>query len=143
MTRRPTLPAVSRNDDASLWIEDLFRPHLAISLRRMFCGTAVFTGDGPDRRMVALEADGELWFKCDDQTAPQWEAAGAEPFRYAKADGVASVMSYRRLPEEALDDTEVFARWVKLADAASRRAARTKARPRTKGKTTAKIRPHA
>jgi hypothetical protein len=40
------MASIAAPDETYLWIDDLFRPHLAVSIRRMFGGAGVFTGDG-------------------------------------------------------------------------------------------------
>jgi DNA transformation protein len=109
-------------------IQDLFQELGPVRVRRMFGGQGIYAGE----RMFALEAGGELYLKTDDHSVARFEAAGSRPFTYEK-DGRASVMSYWRMPDEALDDPSEAARWGRMALEAALRAASAK-RPKKLGK---------
>jgi len=94
------------------------------SVRRMFGGAGVYV----DGLMCAILDDGLVFLKVDDQTRPEFEAAGLQPFTYEIKDGETAVMSYYALDETAYDDPEVFQRWAGLAVDAARRAAAKKAK---------------
>ncbi len=107
-------------------IQDLFQDLGPVRIRRMFGGQGIYAGD----RMFALEADGELYLKVDDTSRPAFEAAGSRPFVF-EANGRATTMSYWLMPGEGLDDPAEAARWGRLAiEAASRAAAKPRARRR-------------
>jgi DNA transformation protein len=108
-------------------IRDLFDPVARISLKRMFGGHGVYL----DGVMIAIEADGVIWMKVDQQTLPAFTARGLKPFTYAK-NGKPYEMSYRELPDTAFDDRDELGQWVRLAREAAIRAA---AKPRAARKT--------
>ncbi len=111
-------------------IRALFEPVGPVDIKRMFGGHGIYR----DGRMMALSVDGGLFMKTDESSRPAFAAAGAKPFTYAKADGSVTALSYWSLPEEAFDDPELLAEWVRLADAAAARAAALKpAKRRRKG----------
>jgi DNA transformation protein len=100
-------------------IRDLFASLGLVRTRRMFGGQGIYLGE----LMFALEVDGELYLKTDDDTVPAFRSAGSRPFAYER-EGRATQMSYWRLPDRALDDPDEAARWGRLAlDAAGRAAA--------------------
>ena len=69
------------------------------SARRMFGGNGIYADDV----MFAIIASDMLYFKVDDQTRADFEAAGAQPFVYrSKAKNV--TMSYYDAPADALED---------------------------------------
>ncbi len=83
----------------------------------MFGGAGIYR----DGVMFALVAGGEVYLKCDSQTAPRFGEAGCRPFVYEK-DGKTIETSYRRLPDEAADDPEFLRFWADLAWQAALRA---------------------
>jgi DNA transformation protein len=104
-------------------LRDLFRDLGAVRVRRMFGGHGVYGGDV----MFALEADGEVYLKADEETRPAFERAGSRPFLYVK-NGRPMEMSYWLMPEAGLDDPDEASRWGRLALEAAQRAALRKAR---------------
>ncbi len=96
----------------------LFEPCGVVQLKRMFGGRGIYLR----RRIVAIEADGQVWLKTDDLTRSAFEQVQSRPFTYAKKSGDVGVMSYWLLPEAAFDDPDVMREWVKLAEGASERA---------------------
>jgi DNA transformation protein len=108
--------------------------------RRMFGGQGLYVDD----LFIALIAFDRLYLKADDQTRAKFEAAGSQPFKYAKHDGETVVMSYWTAPEEAMDSPGAMAPWARLAIAAALRARQAKpvrkrkASPKTAAKKTAK-----
>lgn len=99
--------------------------------RRMFGGAGIYR----DGVMFALVADDVLYLKSTPSNSPDFEAEGLEPFTYAKADGVKTVMSYRRAPARCLEDPQAMAEWCRKAWGAAcerpkKRRASTKAKQR-------------
>lgn len=95
---------------------DIFADVAPVTVRRMFGGLGVYR----DGLIFALVVGGELYLKIDEETRPEFEAVGSEPFVY---DGgkKAVTMPYRRMPAECYDDPEVLERFAGLAfDAAAR-----------------------
>ena len=109
--------------------EDVFVDHIveflqplgAVRAKRMFGGHGVFAKD----RMFGLVADGVLFLKVDDSNARDYEARGLDVFMYQRG-GREIAMSYRRAPEEGLDQPEVLVEWARKALAAARRTRRSK-----------------
>jgi DNA transformation protein len=95
----------------------------------MFGGAGLYA----DELMFALGVDDTLYLKADAETRPLFEAAGSDPFTYARRDGTATLTSYWRLPDAALDDPEEAVRWGRVALDAARRAALRKKPARRKG----------
>lgn len=83
----------------------------------MFGGHGIYR----DGVMFALEAEGEIYAKADGETEGAFRAAGSAPFAYDTKDGRHVVMSYWRLPDEALEDPDALKHWAELALAAARR----------------------
>lgn len=83
---------------------------------------------------IGLIDDDWLYLRVDDQTRPQFEAAGSRAFTYPSKNGPMTMNSYWALPEEAIDDPDVAAKWGRLAaEVAARAEARKKAKaPRPK-----------
>ena len=68
--------------------------------------------------MVALVADGILYLKVDAATAPEFEAAGLDPFAYTAKTGRRTVTSYRKAPGDVLENPDALAPWIGLAHGA-------------------------
>lgn len=112
------------NDD----IHDLFAGLGTVTIKRMFGGKGIYhAGD-----IIALEVDGEILLKADEESAGEFSAAGCRQWSYA-GKGKTVNMPYWTLPEDALDDRDVMQDWARLAyQAALRRRAKAKPKPRKK-----------
>jgi DNA transformation protein len=106
-----------------------------VSVRRIFGGAGVYA----DGVMFALIADDALYLKADDVSKQAFEAEGAKPFLY-ESRGRMIVMSYWRIPDRLLDDSDEMVSWARSAlsiarrAAPKRKAARGTARNRNKGR---------
>jgi DNA transformation protein len=87
-----------------------------VSSRPMFGGLCLFA----EGRAFALADDDVLYFKVDDSTRPDFQAAGMGPF--LPFGDPAKPMGYYQLPEEVLEDTEQLAEWMAKAIAVAARA---------------------
>jgi DNA transformation protein len=100
-------------------LADLFGRVGSPRVKRMFGGHGIYL----DGVMVALEAGGQVYLKVDSVTTARFAERGLEAFTYEK-NGKAYAMSYRRLPEEAHEDSDRLREWVSLAREAAVRADR-------------------
>lgn len=94
-----------------------------VQARRMFGGHGLYV----DGLFVAIISGEQLYLKTDPETRAEFEAAGCQAFRYAKAGGETAVMSYWSAPEQAMDSPDAMAPWLRLARASALRAAAAKA----------------
>ena len=92
-----------------------------ITHRRMFGGVGVSRHE----LFFALIADDVLYFKADQVSVPDFEAAGCEPFKPFGGD---KAMSYWTLPLEALEDPDEMTAWTTRALDAALRATTGKQR---------------
>jgi DNA transformation protein and related proteins len=115
------------HDELASHCVELFTPLGATRSRRMFGGHGVYIDD----LFVALIADERIYLKVDAHTQPAFEAAGCEPFCYAK-DSRQVTLGYWSAPADAVDSPAQMRPWARLAiEAALRaRAAKRPARPR-------------
>ena len=73
----------------------------------------------------AIVADDTLYLKTDAENRALFEAQGLAPFVFRAKDGKKTAMSYRRAPDEALEDPAVMAEWARLGyDSALRATAK-------------------
>lgn len=79
--------------------------------RRMFGGAGVYAHDV----MFALIADDVIYIKAEGALAADLEAEGCEPFIFTPKSGEPAEMGYRRLPEAALDESELACEWGRRA----------------------------
>lgn len=98
-------------------IEEMFEAVGPVTIRRMFGGKGIYA-----RGVIfALELRGELMLKGDAESEPFLEEAGAVRWRYKGRSGKPVAMPYWTLPDEALDDPDMMAKWARIAlDAAIR-----------------------
>ncbi|CAK9039552.1 Iron-sulfur cluster assembly 1 homolog [Durusdinium trenchii] len=92
--------------------------------QRVYCDGAIF----------AITGDEGLWFKVDDVTRAEFEAAALEPFTYEFDNGKKGQMSYYTAPEEVFDDEDALRHWTGLALAAAARSQKMKKKPLRKGR---------
>lgn len=99
-------------------IEEMFQSLGPVSIRRMFGGKGIYC----DGRILAIELDGEILLKVDAQSAQHFDEAGARQWTYTRKDGRSAAMPYWSVPDEAWDDPDIMAKWVRLAFEAALRA---------------------
>lgn len=91
---------MARNPYAD-YVLDLLSPLGGVALRAMFGGHGVYR----DGIMFGIVADDQLYFKVDEKTCADYQARGSEPFTYA-ARGKEIRLSYWRVPEDVMEDTD-------------------------------------
>ena len=99
------------------YVKDLFSPFGDITIRKMFGGAGIYC----DGAIFALSDEDDIWFKVDDVSRAEFEAAGLRPFE-VEMNGKTGTMSYYNAPEEIFDDNDALRHWTGLALAASARA---------------------
>ena len=99
-------------------IDEMFAALGPVTVKRMFGGKGVYHRG----RIVAVEVRDEMRLKADAVSAPEFEAAGAQQWCYDGKGGKVVRMPYWSIPDEAYDDPDIMARWVRLAFEAALRA---------------------
>ena len=99
-------------------IEDMFSALGPVAIKRMFGGKGVYFRG----RILAVEVQNVMLLKADASSAPEFEAAGATQWTYEGKKGIPVRMPYWSVPDDAFDDPDVMARWVRLASEAALRA---------------------
>jgi DNA transformation protein len=89
-----------------------------VTVKRMFGGKGIYHLG----RIIALEVRDEMLLKADETSAPEFAAAGATQWTYEGKNGKPVKMPYWSIPDEAYDDPDLMAKWVRLAYEASLRA---------------------
>lgn len=102
-------------DDAD--VADAFSPLGPVTIRRMFGGKGIYHRG----LIIGIVLRGELRLKADAESAPEFEAAGARRWTYETKRGGSAAMPYWSVPDDAFDDPDQMARWVRLAYAAALR----------------------
>ena len=105
----------ARNEFVDHVVETL-RAFGPVSVRRMFGGWGLYH----EGVFFALIARDVLYLKADERNARDFDKLGLEPFEFEKR-GETIATSYRRAPDEALEDPRVMARWAKSAYGAALR----------------------
>ncbi len=99
-------------------IEEMFQALGPVTIKRMFGGKGIYHNG----RIVAVEVRQEMLLKADDISGPAFETAGAKRWSYEGKKGKPINMPYWSIPEDAFDDPDIMARWVRLAYEAALRA---------------------
>lgn len=82
-----------------------------ISSRAMFGGYSIYK----DGKIFAIIADGELYFKVDENTVADFKKLGSSQFTYTKKNGKKYAMNYWLLSEEIMEDKEKLELWIDSA----------------------------
>lgn len=108
------------------WVVEAMEEAGSVTSRAMMGGLTLYC----DSVVFGIVDDGQIWFKSDAETDPEWEAAGCAKFTYDR-DGKPATMNYRLAPDDVYDYPEELRRWAELGLVAGRRAA-AKKKPRKK-----------
>jgi DNA transformation protein len=98
-------------------IEDMFQVVGPVTIKKMFGGLGIYARG----IIIAIETDGEIFLKADAMSAPQFSSAGARQWTY-DGKGKSVSMPYWTIPDDAFDDPDEMAKWMKLAVEAGMRA---------------------
>jgi len=111
-------------------IAELFEGLGPVSIRRLFGGKGIYF----DGVIVAIVLRGELLLKADEQSAPDFEAAGCKQWTYTGSrHGKLIAMPYWSVPDSAFDDPDEMLEWARAALAAGQRAeTKKKRKPKTR-----------
>ncbi len=99
-------------------IEEMFQALGPVTIKRMFGGKGIYH----QGRILALEVDGEILLKADGQSSPDFSAAGCRQWAPEGKGGRQVKMPYWSIPDEAFDDPDEMALWVRRAYQAALRA---------------------
>lgn len=99
-------------------IEEMFQSLGPVTVKRMFGGKGIYHLG----RILALEVRDEILLKADETSAVEFAAAGASQWFYEGRKGTPVKMPYWSIPDEAYDDPDIMAKWVRLAYEAALRA---------------------
>lgn len=99
-------------------IQDILQAVGPLQIRKMFGGQGVYH----DGLMFALEIDGKLYLKADDEAAETFRKLGSKPFSYKSKGGKPVTMGYWLMPEDGFDDPEEAAAYAAIAIGVARRA---------------------
>ena len=103
-------------------IAEMFAGLGPVTIRRMFGGKGIYHAG----LIVAVELRGEMMLKANERTGAEFAAAGARRWVYeGRKGGKPVAMPYWSVPDEAWDDPDAMAQWVRLAFAAARENVQT------------------
>jgi DNA transformation protein and related proteins len=97
---------------------ELFAGMGSLTSRKMFGGAGIYLNG----LMFVLIADGDIYLKADDKNLGRFIKSSCPPFIFHTKDGKAMEMSYRRMPDDALDDATEALMWGRLGYEAAVRA---------------------
>ncbi|MFH1534853.1 MAG: TfoX/Sxy family protein [Patescibacteria group bacterium] len=99
---------MKKNDFAEYVIHDLLGTMNGITARAMFGGHSLYK----DGMIFGIIADGQLYFKTDEETQKKYKQFDSKPFVYSKGKVKSTTMSYWELPSEIIDNPEELQKWV-------------------------------
>lgn len=97
---------------------ELFAKMGNISARKMFGGAGIYLNG----LMFVLIGYGDIYLKSDKANLGRFIKEACPPFIFHTKEGKAMEMSYRKMPESALDDIEEALAWGRLGYEAALRA---------------------
>jgi DNA transformation protein and related proteins len=97
---------------------ELFAPMGHLTARKMFGGAGIYL----DGLMFVLIGYGDIYLKSDAVNLGAFIKEACPPFIFEAKDGKHMEMSYRRMPESALDDASEALVWGRLGYGAAMRA---------------------
>jgi DNA transformation protein and related proteins len=97
---------------------ELFASLGNLTARKMFGGAGIYL----DGVMFVLIGYGDIYLKADAVNLGAFIKASCPPFIYEAPNGKAMEMSYRRMPESALDDASEALVWGRLGYGAAVRS---------------------
>ncbi len=106
---------MSANAEFVRHVRDQLAPLGALTGGTFFGGHAIKSGG----RQFAMVMGNTLYFRVNDTTRADYEAAGSAPFAYTTKKGVVQVRTYFRAPEALLDDRDLLVAWAHRAVAAA------------------------
>ncbi len=110
-------------------LQEMFAGLGEITVRRMFGGQGVYHGG----LIVGIVFEGEVLLKADAVSAPTFESAGARRWVYSGQGEKTVGMPYWTIPDDAYDDQDQMAQWVRLAyEAALRSPPKTPKKSKTR-----------
>lgn len=110
---------MANSPDFVAHVVELVRGVGAAEAKRMFGGHGIYV----DGLIVGIVVDDTLYLKSDEQTRAEFTDRGLAPFVFTSARKGTVETSYYTPPEEALESRAEMLPWLRLALAASRRAA--------------------
>lgn len=119
------LPRMPVSADYLAYVIDQFAPFAILVSRRMFGGVGLYA----DGLFFALIDDDTLYLKVDDTNRGDYVARGCPAFQ-PFADDPTYSMSYFRLPEDVLEDSDILSVWARKSFTVA--AAKARSRPQPK-----------
>ena len=98
-------------------LRELFAAAGPIQIRKLFGGQGIYA----DGMIIAVVVRGELMLKVDSTTADEFAEAGSRRWQYARSGRTPVDMPYFTLPEDAFEDSDSAAHWLRLALGAAHR----------------------
>ncbi|MDO5630640.1 MAG: TfoX/Sxy family protein [Paracoccus sp. (in: a-proteobacteria)] len=83
----------------------------ALTCRPLFGGIGIWRG----AHVFAIAWQGELYFKVDDASRPDYEAAGSQPLHYVSRGKEQALKSFWAIPAHIADDDERLILWAERA----------------------------
>ena len=115
---------------------DQLAPLGAVHHRRFFSGQGIVCGEV----QFAMILGGVVYLRTDADLATRMQAHGAQPFVYGTRKRDVTVSSYRSVPEECLDDTDLLLDWARRSLAVARQKHAAKSPPRKRAPSAARRR---
>ena len=92
-----------------------------LACRAMFGGYALYSAG----RTFGIIAFGKLFFRVDDESRKEYQAAGSGPFTYKTKKGMRQAKNYFEVPIDVLESAPQITEWAERAvKAAEKKAAR-------------------
>ncbi|MGX9899584.1 TfoX/Sxy family protein [Arthrobacter sp. SA17] len=107
----------SRAHGQALSIADRLTDLGIVGIGPFFGGAGLSLGG----RQFGFVMNDELYFRVDEESLPDFEVLGSEPFRYNTHQRTVTVASYWQVPDEIRGSEDLLGKWASSALQASRR----------------------
>ena len=100
---------MKKSSYADYVVHDVFSRLEGVTARAMFGGYGLYLNGA----IFGIIADEVLYFKVDERSRGDYEAAASKPFSYEAKGGKWVAMSYWEVPSEILEDPDRVAEWAR------------------------------
>ena len=119
------------NDDFAVYVRDEFLREVdGITVRRLFSGHGIYLHGV----CVGLITGDVIYLKVDDVDEKEYKDRGSKPFVYTGHTGKEVALSFWKLPDEIMDDSQEIVSWISRAYEAALRSKKKSSKTRHSGK---------
>jgi DNA transformation protein len=101
----------NQNNELAQYYAEQLSGWARITTRPLFGAVALYR----DHQVFAMAWKGSLYFKVDDASRPEYEAAGSQPLGYVADGNEHALKSYWEVPVDVIEEHEALLAWAQRA----------------------------